>query len=79
MIQCRFLQLSVRRDSRFRLQRYIFFLNCPNQRCPFCSFPFKNRSETMVFLPCFVHSRSRSFKGSLDVRPGTLRTYVLTP
>ena len=27
----------------------------------------------------FVHSRSSSFKGSMDVRPSTLRTYVLTP
>ena len=27
----------------------------------------------------FVHSHSSSFKGSMDVRPSTLRTYVLTP
>ncbi|MCI5506098.1 MAG: hypothetical protein MR421_06575 [Prevotella sp.] len=27
----------------------------------------------------FVHSRSSSFKGSMDVRPSILRTYVLTP
>ena len=27
----------------------------------------------------FIHSRSRSFKGSLVVRPSTLRTYVQTP
>ena len=35
--------------------------------------------ETMDISPCVVHSRSRSFKGSMDVRPSTLWTYVLTP
>ena len=41
--------------------------------------PVQKLFRNHAYFADFVHSRSRSFKASMDVRPGTLCTYVLTP
>ena len=48
--------------------------------CPSVPFiPVQKLFRINGFHAGFVHSHSSSFKGSMDVRPSTLRTYVLTP
>ena len=48
--------------------------------CPSVLFiPVQKLFRINGFHAGFVHSHSSSFKGSMDVRPSTLRTYVLTP
>ena len=72
MIQRRFLQQSVRRDSRFRLQRYIFFLNCPNHGCPFLFIPvqkpFRNHGVFALFRS-FPFTLVQRFSGRTSWHP----------
>ena len=71
--------VSQRPHQKPFISDFCFKVTTSSKRFQAYSFPFKNCSKTMDISPCFVHSRSRSFKGSMDVRPSTLRTYVLTP